>query len=243
MMATQYRATATDFTNKTDLLQEYFSCDGKSSQNLIHFIECDPKENPYNIQYVRSGAVPTGEDSKTYDLGNFSIATTGSQAAAAVTIGELWVTYEIVLRKPYNGIARGLTVASTHFLCNSCSTASPLGSGSHTAQYNFYGATVSSTAVTVPAGFPGKHMLTFSYALSTALTAASATATNATFLAYWQSLSYTQGISTANGNGQILIWIIQVTDASKPWSVTPSITLTGGGTMDLVINQLNASYA
>lgn len=99
MMATNYRSTLPAYTSKTYLLNEYFSCDSRPSETFCHPIECDPKENPYNVQYVRTGAVPTGEDPKTYDLGVVTVATQGVPAAS-VNLGEIWVTYEVELRKP-----------------------------------------------------------------------------------------------------------------------------------------------
>jgi len=98
MLVTNYRSTAAAPGTKSQLLNEYFSSDSKPSDAFAHPIECDPKENPYNVQYVRTGVVPAGEDPKTYDLGTTFLATTGMQAA--VTVGELWVTYEVELRKP-----------------------------------------------------------------------------------------------------------------------------------------------
>jgi len=99
MMHTEYRVTAPAPANKAELLNEFFASDSRPSEPCIHPIECDPRENPYNVQYVRSGAVPAGEDAKTYDLGMFRCCTQG-QGADNITMGELWVTYEVELRKP-----------------------------------------------------------------------------------------------------------------------------------------------
>lgn len=104
VMSTNYRATAAAPTNKLEQLNEYFSNDARPSEAFCHPIECDPRENPYNVQYIRSGAVPAGEDPKTYDLGTMYLTTSGMQAS--VTVGELWCTYEVELRKP---VAVGLT--------------------------------------------------------------------------------------------------------------------------------------
>lgn len=99
MLHTDYRVTAPVPINKLELLNEYFASDAKPSESFCHPIECDPKENPYNVQYVRSGAVPSGEDPKSYDLGKVNLATQGIPAAST-NLGELWVTYEVELRKP-----------------------------------------------------------------------------------------------------------------------------------------------
>ncbi len=99
MMHTEYRVTAPPPANKAELLNEYFASDGRPCEPIVHPIECDPRENPYNVQYVRTGPVPPGEDAKTYDLGMFRCYTQG-QAAANTVMGELWITYEVELRKP-----------------------------------------------------------------------------------------------------------------------------------------------
>jgi len=99
MMHTDYRVTAPSPLNKAELLNEYFASDAKPSDSFVHPIECDPRENPYNVQYVRTGPVPEGEDPKSYDLGKVNVATQ-ALPSASMTVGELWVTYEVELRKP-----------------------------------------------------------------------------------------------------------------------------------------------
>ncbi len=98
VMATQYNVNRPAFVSKQEMEAYEFSCSTRPSASLIHPIECDPDETPMTHLYVRSGAVPSGEDARMYDLGKFQIATVGMQAAA--TIGELWVTYDIELLKP-----------------------------------------------------------------------------------------------------------------------------------------------
>jgi len=99
MFHTDYRVTAPAPVSKTELLNEYFASDSRPCDSFIHPIECDPRENPYNVQYVRAGTVATSEDPKSYDLGVFRCFTAG-QGADGVALGEIWVTYEVELRKP-----------------------------------------------------------------------------------------------------------------------------------------------
>lgn len=98
MLHTDYRVTAPQPVSKTELLNEYFASDGRPCDAFVHPIECDPKENPYNVQYVRIGNVPVGEDPKSYDLGRVNLAVAGVNSTGS--LGELWVTYEVELRKP-----------------------------------------------------------------------------------------------------------------------------------------------
>jgi hypothetical protein len=99
MMTTNYRCTDSPPETKIELLNEYWSCESMPCETLAHPIECDPKENPFNVQYVRSASVPTGDSRLLYDLGNVYVATQGQQADG-VTLGDLWVTYEVELKKP-----------------------------------------------------------------------------------------------------------------------------------------------
>jgi len=105
-MVTLYRNSIA-FTSKQQVLNEFFANDAKPSEDFVHPVECDPNENPFKVQYVRGGPIPSGEDLKMYDLGTFYICSSGVQGTS-VNLGELWVTYEVELKKPVMlGIAGG----------------------------------------------------------------------------------------------------------------------------------------
>ncbi len=99
MIQTSYRSNDTQPVNKIEMLNEYWSSESIPSEPFCHPIECNPKENPFNIQYVRNGAVPAGDNQLLYDLGTTYIAVAGQQANDT-DLGDLWVTYEIELKKP-----------------------------------------------------------------------------------------------------------------------------------------------
>lgn len=99
MMQTTYRSTDSPPVSKVELLNEYWACESIPSESFCHPIECDPKENPFNIQYVRTGTVPAGDSKLIYDLGTTYVATSGQQTAGVV-LGDIWITYEVELRKP-----------------------------------------------------------------------------------------------------------------------------------------------
>lgn len=130
LQGTNYNAAAPNFQNKLAMLNTQYSTDCKPSQSCLHPIECDPHFNPMMSQYVRSGAVPAGEDAKTYDLGNYQIATGGMQAASVV-IGELWVTYQIALRKPVFGPQQGAGIMSDHWRLATVSSANVMGTNAY----------------------------------------------------------------------------------------------------------------
>lgn len=103
MLATEYNAGTPVFTNKQQMENYQFAQSAKPSQSILHPIECARPQNVLSELYVRSGAVPSGEDVKTYDFGDFQIASQGiplGAAGAAVNLGELWISYQISLKKP-----------------------------------------------------------------------------------------------------------------------------------------------
>lgn len=99
MLQTSYRATENRPLSKVEMLNEYWSSEAKPSEEFCHPIECNPKENPFNVQYIRTGNLPATENQLMYDLGRTTVAVSGQQADDVV-LGDLWVTYEIELKKP-----------------------------------------------------------------------------------------------------------------------------------------------
>lgn len=112
MIQTTYRSTDSAPSNKVEMLNEYWACESVPSETFCHPIECDPKENPFNVQYIRTQGVPTGDSQLMYDLGTTYVATSGQQADN-FTLGDLWVTYEVELRKPL--ISSNVTSATQTF--------------------------------------------------------------------------------------------------------------------------------
>ncbi len=99
MIQTSYRASTNVPSDKTEMLNEYWATDARASEMFCHPIECSPKENPFNVHYVRTGAVPTTDSILMYDYGRTFVATSGNPASGNI-LGELWVTYEVELKKP-----------------------------------------------------------------------------------------------------------------------------------------------
>lgn len=116
MMATNYNAIDRVFANKIELENTEFAVSTKPSMSLVHAIECDPKVSGFDVLYIRDPAYETGEvsDRRFYDYGRFQVATAGLPGAAASTLGELWVSYDIELMKPIIGgiYTTGVTVVS-----------------------------------------------------------------------------------------------------------------------------------
>ena len=107
VLATNYNPASAPFSNKINMMEFDASQSARQDENQAHGVECDPTKNAgTTINYVRTGSVPTGQDIKTFDLGLFQIALNAISGSGAngttypVQVGELWVSYKVVLRKP-----------------------------------------------------------------------------------------------------------------------------------------------
>ncbi len=130
IMATNYNSAAVEFSDK-NAMQAYdgaMSC--KSTDSMTHGVECDDsKRAGLDALYVRAGAVPLGQDIKTYDHGLFQMALANLPVAyAGQTVGELWVSYTVKLSKPKFAVARGSAIERDIFVSNNNETATrPMG--------------------------------------------------------------------------------------------------------------------
>ena len=99
VLATQYNTLAPPFTNKAQMENYEFCQSTVPCESVIHPIECDPKQTANNgLFYTEDIGYNSNADPRLYNIGTFTIATVGMQAAA--TVGELWVTYDICFLKP-----------------------------------------------------------------------------------------------------------------------------------------------
>lgn len=102
MLCTQYDPTDPNFASDVELLNYTWAQSGKVSDNLLHYVECDPKQSPLSHLYTRAGSYVSDSDLRFSDFGTFSIATSGLQGTS-VQIGQLWVSYEFIMYKPKIG--------------------------------------------------------------------------------------------------------------------------------------------
>jgi hypothetical protein len=99
MLQTSYRSNDALPQSKIEMLNEYCANEAVPSEAFCHPVECDPKENPFQVHYVRAGNIPSG-DQLLYDLGVTHLAVQGMPGTDSTAVGDLWVTYEVVLKKP-----------------------------------------------------------------------------------------------------------------------------------------------
>lgn len=98
-LATQYNVSEPAFANKSQALNHYFGCSTVPSASLLHAIECEPMYDPYKVYWIRHPGEVGNPDRRLNDYGVLNIVTQG-QLEERVTLGELWVSYDVVLIKP-----------------------------------------------------------------------------------------------------------------------------------------------
>lgn len=123
MMGCIYDSADATFGSAAEMYNYQGTISAKPSQNMVYNVG-----NLAPRRYIRPGAQPANTDIRLYDIGNFFIATEGSQAAAVV--GELWVEYEIFLTVPklIGDLGTDAMVAHIKSTSGPVSTSAPLGS-------------------------------------------------------------------------------------------------------------------
>jgi len=124
IMATNYNADVASYNNKQQMENSEFAVSVKPTQALIHMVECELQQTVLPYAYVRTGAVPSTQDLRLYDLGNFQFAT---QSNPSQNLGELWVSYCVEFLKPILPADIGGVVTSGHAYRTNASGGSPLG--------------------------------------------------------------------------------------------------------------------
>lgn len=115
-LATQYNSLDQPFVNKQQVLNYMFGTSCKPSESMTHPVECDPSQTPNQPLYVRLTTQAAG-DPRLFDFGVLNYCTIGMQADVAI-IGELWVSYDILLIKPRLSSGLGLGLRSAFYTCS-----------------------------------------------------------------------------------------------------------------------------
>jgi len=268
VFATEYNVTKPNFTSKVAMENYEYATSCAPYQSMFHAIECAPGQTAFGSahRYVLSGSVPTGQDPKTYFLGNLQLATQG-QASASV-IGEFWLTYEIAFYKPLYAIGQGLNLLSDHYVYQTGSSTSVLIPASGLAVNPLSGLLGSSIAATGAIVFPpqvtiGTYLIVVSMTASGGFTNALQFATansvfaNCALLALFQSNTGAADQVSFPGSNTVsqlapaaanMGSIVLVVSINAPGAVQATINLnstlaTGGGTVaaTVFITQINGN--
>lgn len=186
MFQTSYRATEVAPANKVEMMNEYWASEGRPCDEFCHPIECDPRENPFNIQYVRTGSLPSTENILMYDLGTTTIATTGNTGTGNI-LGDVWMSYEIELKKPRITTLSTELCRSYSIISQAATTANPIGpANTQTVTSNFPGVFNGLTSVTFPKNTVGTYLISWEI-------------NNATSSPSGVSVTYPSGFTILNG--------------------------------------------
>jgi len=121
--ATAYNSASDLFPDKKTMLEYDSSASCRVTTNMIHGVECDPAKLSGPVgKYVRIGPVLATQDINQYDAGIFQLAVADVPGQFnGQSLGEIWVSYTVELRKPRFFSAKGLAV-SRDFFTNSFPT-------------------------------------------------------------------------------------------------------------------------
>lgn len=165
IMSVNYNSADVIANNKQQMMEQMWSVSGKPSEHKLVPVECKASNNPINKLYT-SGSLSTGYDPRLYDLGFLQVATQGMQQNN-VTIGELWVTYDVKLYKPQTA-SNGISVGgiSAHYYSNApitptnWQTAFTPNSSTIIKDYDNIGVTFSGNSLTIATA--GTYLITMS---------------------------------------------------------------------------------
>lgn len=187
ILASDYDVLDATYASKAEMENSQFVVSASSDCNIMHPIECSPNERGQNWYYVRKGqaTLATGDSARFNDLCNFQIATSGI-SGTSVTLGELWVTYDVEFTKEQLGngaMGLGSLVYSLSNATSADVTASaPFGTttGQVVKTTSTLVVTVSGTTVTFPSKLSmGTYLFVYTaLGSSTAITASAFAYTN-----------------------------------------------------------------
>jgi hypothetical protein len=132
VMATQYNSSAPAFSDKAEMMGYDGAMSCKLTEDMLHGVECDDsKLSGVDAHYIRTGPVPAGIDRSSYDHAKLNLAIVNAPSGYAnQVVGELWVSYTVILRKPKISSGRGDAIQTDMFLqsgANTTLTVAPIG--------------------------------------------------------------------------------------------------------------------
>lgn len=118
LMYTEYNSLDQPKTSKQQIMQGYGNSNARIIDTVMHGVECDPsKINGDGQKYIRNKPVKDGSNMNDYDHGLFQVVVCNTpEALSNQVIGELYVSYNIRLRKPRTYSLYGLNLDRDEFL-------------------------------------------------------------------------------------------------------------------------------
>jgi len=156
VIATLYDPNDPDFTSKKTMLGYAGASSVVITNNLVHGIECDDNQNAGDSQkYTRNGPV-LNASLKDYDYGKINVAICGTASSIAdQTIGELWISYTLILRKPKLYSSLGNTIRRERWIAVPGGRTKPINGGVDNIGATLVQAWLPQTGVVTSGGFVG----------------------------------------------------------------------------------------
>lgn len=172
-LASQYNVLETPFLDKREFLNSAYADAAKPSTDLIHCIECKEGLLVQKNLSVRTGEVPPNADLRMYDHSNLFLAV-GGNVASGITIGELWISYDVKLMLPRTKSSSGSTINFFECTSSTGTNATPLGTAWTRSDRNTFQATVSADTIVFPPHLRGDFMVHISWTSGTPVSTTSA---------------------------------------------------------------------
>lgn len=241
VMSTNYNADAPVYTTKQQMENAEYAVSVKPTVNLLHGVECAENQTILAEKYVRTGAVPAGQDLRLYDLGTFQFAT---QANPVQNLGELWVSYCVEFFKPILSSDVGGSVNAFHYARTGSTTGSPFGTGTALSSGTL-STTITPTVLTVTAGQPQQLymvQMNFNLSVAAALTMPTLTFAGCATVSVWNNdlspLVSAPPAATVTSNGAIQVLVRCTLLNPGAFTITASAgIIPAASTMDLIVNE------
>jgi len=247
-MATDYDPTDPPYVNLIQMQSSDYSCMVKASKSMEHGIECDPTERPSRVSFVRTGNV--SDDLKFYDLGLFQVATQG-MSVANVDVGQLWVSYDVMLKKKQLIAGQlGTTIGESSLVFTNPTSAVPFGTG-NTSYYDNIGVAWAGNVVNFPTSLQAGAYALFYQNDNTATDYYTITATNTNCSTYANTGGYYgfpfEDLNSSNTATELhsVIIVLNGIGAKSSWAFTVGAGLNTAGVFmqQLNLNSVNALIA
>jgi len=244
IMATNYNPDQPLFTDKKTMMEYYGAASVKATDDLLSGVECDPdKLSGTSGKYVRTNPVLYNQDVKSYDAGVFQVAVANTPTAYAnLSLGELWVSYTVMLRKPKFYATLGYGIGRDYFVSGSGTESTTLLMGTNagllTGQQNNIGCALTLASNSIKVVFPAN------YAGNVAIMLTCETSGGTTL--FVTTTDYVSSTVTTTGNVTQIADLYSsgsaATDTPSSFTKAPTGTITGNGKIIFIVH-VNVSQA
>lgn len=241
VMATNYNSDDAAYQTKQEMENAEFAMSVKPTLSLIHGIECADNQTFAPIKFVRDGSINAGEDAKTYDLGNFMLATQGNPLQ---NLGELWVSYCVEFFKPILPEVTAIETRSGHVQRAAVTAASPFGTV-QTSSVGNVALTLSSTTISFAGIIGQKYLVSVNWiGINGARTVPGFSSVGVSFVSYFADASTSQSLpiaATAETNQAFNAVVVCIVSGTVLITANGAGVFPVGTTADITVASLSTS--